>query len=310
MTELNPAAQSAAPKGSKLWRAPFVGIVTLVAMLLSIGLAHAMMRAIEEALGHDLTYIVQFFLGAGAIVWLWYGVKSKSENFATWTGLFTGMIIWMTWVELFYMYYSRKNFGMMPRMDAGAVTTEPEYLIMTATTGILLFMLAFYIFDKDTRCNMFVWIQDVLGLREGLGPRTKTARDRNYAIITFMEYNFVTWFCYAWNLAVFDPAFVGYGEAAFPAELASVFVSIIWGGYCFSRLMKYRRTSTAVRYGIPVANILWISVEIVSGWGVMTEIWLYPSQYWAELSVLTVAFAVLAAMIYFAPKKQSEISEW
>ncbi|UCG71362.1 MAG: hypothetical protein JSV45_08795 [Chromatiales bacterium] len=299
----------AKPGGSKLWRAPFVGIFTLVAMLLGIGLAHAVMRAIEEAIGHDATYVVQLFLGAGAIVWLWYGVKSRSENFATWTGFFTGIVIWMTWVEFFYMYYGRKNFGMMPRVDGGAVTSEPEYLIMTATTGVLLFMLVFYTFDKDTRCNMFVWLQNKLGLRDGLGPSTKKARDRNYAIITFMETIYVTWFCYAWNLLVFDPTFVGYGRDALPAELGSVFISITWGGYCLSRLLKYRRTSTAVRYGIPTANILWISVEIVSGWGVMTEIWLYPSKYWPELLALTAAFTVLAVLIYKAPKKLSEVGE-
>ena len=72
--------------------------------------------------------------------------------------------------------------------------------------------------------------------------------------------------------------------------------------------MKYRRTSTAVRYGIPVANILWISVEIVSGWGLMTEIWLQPAEYWPELLALTGAFTVLSLLIYYAPKKQSEIS--
>ncbi len=296
-------------QGSNLWRAPFVGIVVLIAMLLGIGLAHAVMRAIEEGLGHDATYVAQLFIGAGAIVWLWYGVKSKSENFATWTGFFTGIVIWMTWVELFYMYYGRKNFGMMPRVDGG-VSTEPEYLIMTATTGLLMFMLVFYIFDKDTRCNFFIWFQKKLKLREGLGPSTKTARDRNYAIITFMETIYVTWFCYAWNLLVFDPAFVGYGKDALPAEIGTVFVSIIWGGYCLSRLLKYRRTSSAIRYGIPTANILWISVEITSGWGLMTEIWLYPQQYWAQLLGLTSAFIILAVMIYRAPKKQSEISTW
>ncbi|MDH3977656.1 MAG: hypothetical protein OEU86_04020 [Gammaproteobacteria bacterium] len=296
------------PQGSKLWRAPFVGIGVLVLMILGIGLAHAVMRAIEGVLGHDLTYIAQNFIGAAAIIWLWYGVKSKNENFATWTGFFTGIIIWMTWVELFFMYYGRKNFGMMTRMDGG-VSTEPEYLIMTATTGILAFMLVFYIFDKDTRCNMFVWIQKKLGLKEGLGASTKTAKDRNYAIITFMETIYVTWFCYAWNLLVFDPAFVGYGADAFRAELASVFVSIIWGGFCMSRLLKYRRTSTAVRYGLPTANILWISVEISSGWGLMTEVWLEPAKYWVEVLGITAAFVILTIMIYTAPKKASEIGE-
>jgi len=295
---------------STLWRAPYVGIVVVIIMILGIGLAHALMRAIEEALGHDNTYIASIFIGAGAIVALWYGVKSKSENVATWIGFFSGIVIWMTWVEFFYMYYGRKNFGLMPRMEDGAVTTEPEYLIMAATSGVLLFMLAFYIFDKDTRCNMFLWIQKRLGLREGLGPSTKSARDRNYAIITFMETVYVTWFMYAWNLLVFDPTFVGFGESAFYAEAITVFISIIWGGFCFSRLLKYRRTSTAVRYGLPTANILWISVEISSRWGVFTEIWLYPTRYWVELLTLLAAFAVLTLLIWKAPKKSSEVGEW
>jgi len=298
------------PTGSKLWRAPFVGIVVVVIMLLGIGLAHALMRAIEESLGRDNTYIASVFMGLAAIIALWYGVKSKSENFATWIGFFSGIVIWMTWVEFFYMYYGRKNFGLMPRMENGEVTTEPEYLIMLGTVGVLAFMLAYYIFDKDTRCNMFVWIQNRLGLRDGLGPSTKTARDRNYAIITFMETIYVTWFCYAWNLVVFDPAFVGFGESAFYAEVATVFVSITWGGYCFSRLLKYRRTSTAVRYGLPTANILWISVEISSRWGAFTEIWLYPSEYIVELLTILAAFAVLTVMIYRAPKKPSEVDQW
>ncbi len=302
--------EPARPGGSKLWRAPFVGIAVVIIMILGIGLAHALMRAIEEALGHDKTYIASIFIGAGAIVWLWYGIKSKSENFATWTGFFTGIIIWMTWVEFFYMYYGRKNFGLMPRMEDGIVTTEPEYLIMAGTIGVLMMMLCFYTFDKDTRCNMFVWIQSRLGLRDGLGPSTKKARDRNYAIITFMETIYVTWFMYGWNLLVFDPAFVGFGESAFYVEAFTVFVSIVWGGFCFSRLLKYRRTSTAVRYGLPTANILWISVEISSRWGVLTEIWLYPSRYATELLLILAAFAVLTIMIYKAPKKSSEIGEW
>jgi hypothetical protein len=298
------------PRQSRLWRPPFVGLVTTLIMLFAIGLGHAAMRAIEESLGRDNTYIASIAIGFAGIVMLWYGVKSRNENFATWIGFGAGLVIWMAWVEFFYMYYGRKNFGMMPRIENGEVTTEPEYLIMAATIGVLFTMLAYYIFDKDTRCNMFVWIQDKLRLREGLGERTKTARDRNYALITFMETFYVTWFMYAWNLLVFDPAFVGFGQSAFLAEAATVFVSITWGGFCFSRLVKYRRTSTALRYAIPTANILWITVEIASGWGLFTDIWLYPSEYTLELLLLLVAFTVMSVMIYRAPKKPSEIGEW
>ncbi len=304
------AGKNAAAGGSRLWRPPIVGIITTIIMLFAIGLGHAAMRAVEAMLGHDNTYIASIGLGFLGIVALWYGVKSRHENFATWVGFGAGLLIWMAWIEFFYMYYGRKNFGLMPRMENGSVTTEPEYLIMAATIGVLFTMLAYYIFDKDTRCNMFVWIQEKLALREGLGPRTKTARDRNYALITFMETFYVTWFMYAWNLLVFDPAFVGFGDAALGAEAATVFVSITWGGFCFSRLIKYRRTSSALRYAIPTANILWISVEIASRWGILTEIWLYPREYMLELGWFLLAFGVMSVMIYRAPKKPSEVGEW
>ena len=113
-------------RGSSLWRAPYVGIAVVIIMILGIGLAHALMRAIEEALGHDNTYIASVFLGAAAIIALWYGVKSKSENFATWIGFFSGIMIWMTWVELFFMYYGRKNFGMMTRVDGRRAKSRPS----------------------------------------------------------------------------------------------------------------------------------------------------------------------------------------
>lgn len=50
--------------------------------------------------------------------------------------------------------------------------------------------------DDHTRSELF--------RRRRIAP---LARDRNYAIITFMETFYVTWFMYGWNLLVFDPAF-------------------------------------------------------------------------------------------------------
>ena len=185
-----PASPSAGVGASKLWRPPWVGILTCVLMFVGVGVGHAVMSFIEDGLGRDLTYPVSIFLGFGGIVLLWYGIKSKSESFATWTGFFAGIIVWMTWVEFFYMYYGRKNFGMLPRLReaaVGAPVGEPEYMIMAATIGILMTMCCFYIFDKDTRCNMFVWIQNRLGLRAGLGPSTKTAKDRNLLINKFRK---------------------------------------------------------------------------------------------------------------------------
>ena len=200
---------TAHPGKSKLWRPPIVGIITFVLMFFAIGLAHTMMVLIEHQLGQELTLKLSPLLGFAGIIMLWYGIKSKNENFQTWIGFFAGVIVWMCWVEFFYMWYGRENWGMLPRMDGLTVSgTWPEYMIMGSTVGTLLMICCFYTFDKDTRCNMFLWFQRKLGLQEGLGPSTKKARDRNYAIITFMETFFVTWFCYAWNLLCFDPGLV------------------------------------------------------------------------------------------------------
>jgi hypothetical protein len=306
-------AAAASPGKSKLWRPPIVGVVTFVLMFFAIGLAHTMMVMIEHQLGQELTLKVSPLLGFAGIVMLWYGVKSKSENFQTWIGFFAGIIVWMCWVEFFYMWYGRMNWGMLPRMDGpdglSVSGTWPEYMIMGSTVGTLLMMLCFYTFDKDTRCNMFLWFQDKIGLKEGLGPSTKTAKDRNYAIITFMETFYVTWFVYAWNLLIFDPSIVGTGQSAFIAEALTCVVSIIWGGFCFSRLVRYRRTSTALRYAIPTANILWINAEIFSHWGLLTEVWVEPYEYLTEVGLICLAFVVMAAMIIYAPKKPSEVGE-
>ncbi|MGI9344465.1 MAG: hypothetical protein ACR2QV_16650 [Gammaproteobacteria bacterium] len=299
---------------SKLWQPPIVGIVTFLLMFVAIGLAHTMMLMIEHQLGQALTLKVSPLIGFSGIVLLWYGVKSQNEAFQTWVGFFAGVIVWMAWVEFFYMWYGRENWGMLPRMDGpdglNVSGTWPEYMVMGSTVGVLMMMLCFYTFDKDTRCNMFLWFQDKLGLKEGLGPSTKKAKDRNYALITFMETFFVTWFCYSWNLLAFDPGLVGTGNLFVAVNLASVFVATVWGGYCFARLIKFKRTSTALRYAIPVGNIIWINVEVLSKFGMLTEIWVDPWKYTLEMSVMFAAFLSLILMLVLAPKKGSEVGQW
>jgi len=301
------------PGESKLWKPPIVGIVTFVLMLFAIALGHTFMVLVEHWIGQDNIYVASIFIGAAAIVLLWYAIKSNNENFQTWIGFIAGLLIWMTWVEFFFMFYGRMNWGMAPRMDGPdglhVSGTFPEYMIMGATVGLLMMMLVFYTFDKDTRCNMFLWFQKVLGLKEGLGPSTKKSTDRNYAIITFMETIFVTWFCYIWNLLCFDPGIVGTEDLFFGINMATVFVAFVWSGYCFARLIKFRRISTALRYAIPVGNIFWVSVEVGTKWKLFTEIWVQPWNYKIEMSVVLGAFLLLFLLLVLAPKKPSEVGK-
>jgi len=298
---------------SKLWKPPIVGVVTFVLMFFVIGLGHTFMVLVEHTLGRENTYMASFFIGAGAIVLLWQGIKSKSENLQTWIGFLAALLIWMTWVEFFFMFFGRSNWGMLPRMDGAdglqVSGTYPEYMILGATVGLLLMQLCFYTFDKDTRCNMFLWFQRRLGLQKGLGPSTKTSRDRNYAIITFMETIYVTWFCYVWNLLCFDPRLVGNGDLFFAVNMATVFISFVWSGYCFARLIKFKRISTALRYAIPVGNIFWVSFEVSTKWKLFTDIWVDPWSYKLELSIVLGALMFLVFLLVIAPKKPSELGK-
>ncbi|MBM4195591.1 MAG: hypothetical protein FJ197_00635 [Gammaproteobacteria bacterium] len=309
-------ATASPPVGrSKLWQPPIVGLVTFVLMFVGVGLAHTLMVLIEHGLGRPTTLAISPLLGFIGIVMLWYGVKSKNESFQTWIGFLAGIIVWMCWVEFFYMWYGRENWGMLPRMDGvgsgGPLEvsgTYPEYMIMGSTVGTLLLMLCLYAFDKDTRCNMFLWFQDKLGLKEGLGPTTKKAQDRNYAIITFMETFFVTWFCYAWNLLTFDPALMGSGDFFIGINLASVFIATTWAGFCLTRLIQFKRTATALRYAIPVGNVAWVNVEILEKLDMMShEVFIDPWTHTFEASVLFGAFLTLVVAILLAPKKPSEV---
>jgi hypothetical protein len=125
-----------------------------------------------------------------------------------------------------------------------------------------------------------------------------------------METFFVTWFCYSWNLLAFDPGLVGTGDLFVAVNLASVFVATVWGGYCFARLIKFKRTSTALRYAIPVGNIIWINVEVLGKFGMLTEIWVDPWKYTLEMTVMFAAFLSLILMLVLAPKKGSEVGQW
>ncbi|MAF83454.1 MAG: hypothetical protein CL797_05060 [Chromatiales bacterium] len=78
---------------SFFWRPPIVGITAFVLMLFAIALGHTAMVLIEHGLGRNNAYIASIFMGAAAIVLLWYAIKSNNENFQTWIGFLTGLIV-------------------------------------------------------------------------------------------------------------------------------------------------------------------------------------------------------------------------
>lgn len=256
-----------------LYRPPVIGILAFTAALMIIPIAHALMVLTEHLFGESHRYTAAFVMGAAGIYILWIGVKLRREALGTWLGFFAGTLLWTSWVEFAFMFYGRVLYGVPVELEGDRIIQLPEYLMMSTSVGVLGTCFFYFFFNKDTRCNFFVWFHKVLGLH--MGERT-SGRDRNFAAITFMETVFVTWFFYLAQLAIYDPALIG---AQHPIAYISFFICFVWGAYLFIRLMKYRRVSSAVRYAIPTSIILWVDVEFMSRWGLLKEVWIHPQEY-------------------------------
>ena len=284
-----------------LYRPPVIGILAFTAALMIIPIAHALMVLTEHLFGESHRYTAAFVMGAAGIYILWIGVKLRREALGTWLGFFAGTLLWTSWVEFAFMFYGRVLYGVPVELEGDRIIQLPEYLMMSTSVGVLGTCFFYFFFNKDTRCNFFVWFHKVLGLH--MGERT-SGRDRNFAAITFMETVFVTWFFYLAQLAIYDPALIG---AQHPIAYISFFICFVWGAYLFIRLMKYRRVSSAVRYAIPTSIILWVDVEFMSRWGLLKEVWIHPQEYILECSMILAGCIIVTILTMRSPKKPSEL---
>ena len=158
------------------------------------GLGHTLMVGMESIFGEQYVYQSAFVLGAVGAVLLYIGMKHPGEIAGTWYGFWAGSLLWSGWVE-FSFVWSANVLNIPDLMDprvAGEIATKAEYLVMMSSVGILLTTLAYFMLNKETKCNMFIWFQRNLKLRTGKPSR---GYERNFAAITALETVYVTWFC-------------------------------------------------------------------------------------------------------------------
>ncbi|MEZ5564991.1 MAG: hypothetical protein R3F24_05510 [Gammaproteobacteria bacterium] len=178
---------------------------------------------------------------------------------------------------------------------AGEIATKAEYLVMMSSVGVLGATMAFFMLNKETKCNMFVWFQRNLGLRTGKPSR---GHERNFAAITCLETIYVIWFCYLVLLFVYDDNILGDRH---PVTYAIFFVNTVWAIYLFRRLIQMWKVTTAIRYGIPTAIIAWNSVEIAGRWNLFVSVWEKPQEYGLEMGLIAAAIAVAALLAVKTP---------
>lgn len=285
---------------------PWTGILSFIIVLFMMPLGHAAMILMGKILGHNLLYLAALLLGVIGVGLLVLGIYSKKEITATFAGLFGGMLVWTGWVEFAYVYYANR-YGVQPLIENGEIVTKPEYLIMPSSVGFWAIIMLFYIFSIKSNCVLFTWIQDKLHY----GTAKKAVPDeqqvsrlqpvvRNHAMTTFMEMNIIMWTCYIVLLFVYDERFFGDHH---PVTSIIAFGSLAWSIYLFVKLLKIKKLGYAIRYAIPTVIIFWTFVEIMGRWDMLKEIWIEPSHYWMEMTVMLVAFVVLSVVLFWKHRK-------
>jgi hypothetical protein len=251
----------------------------------------------ESIFGEQYVLQSAFVLGLAGAILLFIGMRHDSEVAGTWYGFWAGTLIWSGWVE-FSFVWSANMLGVPDLMDthaAGEIATKAEYLVMMSSIGVCIGVLVPLMLNRETKCNLFVWIQRNLKLRTGKPSR---GYERNFAYITALETIFVTWFCYLVLLFIYDENILGDRH---PVTYAIFFFNTIWAFYLLSRLLKMWKVTTAVRYSIPTAIIAFSSYEIAGRWNLWTDIWVHPEKFGVVLSLLAGALAIAAFLAVRTP---------
>jgi hypothetical protein len=284
-----------------LYRPPWVGLLAFVIVFVVQALGHTVMIVMEEVWpGQNYIYESAFAMGLLGAVLLFVGMRSHSEVAATWLGFWAGTFLWTGWIE-FSFVWSGNYLNVPDLMDPnvpGEIATKAEYLVMMSSIGIMGATLAYFLINKETKCNFFLWFQRNLGLRVG---KPNPGHQRNFAAITALETIYVVWFFYLFLLFIYDEGILGDRHTAM---YVIFFLNVVWAVYLFQRLMKFWKVTTAIRYGIPTAIIAWNAVEIGGRWHLFTEFWEKPQQFWLEMSLLTAGIVVAGWLAARTPAHQ------
>ena len=289
-----------------MYRPPWVGLLAFVIVFVVQALGHTVMIVMEEVWpGQNYIYESAFAMGLLGAVLLFIGMRSANEVSATWLGFWAGTFLWTGWIE-FSFVWSGNYLNVPDLMDPnvpGAIATKAEYLVMMSSLGILGATLTYFLLNKETKCNFFIWFQRNLGLRTG---KPSPAYERNFAAITALETIYVVWFFYLFLLFLYDENILGDRH---PVTYGIFFLNVIWAVYLFQRLMKFWKVTTAIRYGIPTAIIAWNAVEIAGRWHLFTEFWEKPQEFWLEMSLVTAGVVIAGLLAARTPAhKKAELS--
>lgn len=279
---------------------PFIGLLALFVAFLGTPLTHSLSVTGYRLLGREQSHLVFLPLGLLAFGLLIAAVRSRKESTATVLGYLSALLIWAGWAA--YAFKFNEISLQMPMATVAGSARPMNLLFIQGSIGICVAILAYFVLDKDTKCNAFLWLLRRLHLDLG---RPQAGHERNFGRITFMETLTVLWFCYGASLFMGDPRFLGYDH---PVTYGLIGGLLLWGGYLLYRLFHFTRVMAAIRYAIPTKAILWIPLgEFFPRWGFYKEIWLQPWNYLGQIAAALLVFIALGVAATLIPQRRVKV---
>ena len=279
---------------------PGKALASFFLVLFIMPLGHAAMILMEHLMAPGPLHVCAFLLGLAGLLITIAGVFVRGDLRQTLCGLFGGLLFWTGWVEFLFQYYADR-YGMQPLVDpVKGNVTQPEYLIMPATFGMMMMVLLIYLFSIRSGCNFFNWGQRRLfgGRRDIIVVRPMT---RHTSIVTFMELNMMLWVSYVLLMFCYDTHFLG---DTHPVTIAIGLGCLVGSVFIFLRQLRIPSWGANIRMAIATVMTLWTFVEILGHIGILKEIWLEPTEHVGAMSVLAALFLGLGEFtVYKAVKK-------
>jgi hypothetical protein len=274
------------------YKPPFVGLTALAAVLFGLAIGHTTLVLMRHVFDADVDFtlpeiVSSLVMGAGGVYMVWYG-RTRGEGVGTWMGFIAGTIIWVGFFELGWKAFAHA-LNPAPVQYEGIDILNAELQVIQASVVPFLMLMVFLTMNKETRCNLMLWVRRKLGMNAG--PAV-TGKERNFAAVTALESIATTWACYIITIMIVDPRIVG-NPMSMAAQLPYLAI-FVWSIYLMYRLTLQKHMAPALRYAIGTGNVSWIWIEAGSRAEIYEEIWIKPVQYPV---MMTAVFAALVATL-------------
>ena len=248
-----------------------LGLVAFLVIISWRPLAHTLTVLMHDLLDGWTLAAASFAVGATGVALMWKGFR-QDELSASLMGILAGSLIWTGWAEASFNGFA-VGLGVAPLQWQGYTLLTPGLLMIEASGVIMLMVLILLGANKDTQCRMFLWFHRTLRIWP---DRRTPGYQRQFARVTTLEYLFVVWFFYVFNIAVFDPRLLG---PQHPVTAVLLLAIAGWGSWLLWRLSQLRSPGAALRYAIPVVGCWWVLIESAAAMGLFTEVWIRPREF-------------------------------